>query len=663
MIAFGIALYFDLQHPYWTISTVYIVSNPLSGSSAAKATYRLLGTIIGGAVTVLMVPPLVNSPELLSAAIIGWVALCAYAGQLDQSPRGYTFQLAGYTVLLAGLPVVDAPSEVFTMAISRVEEIGLAIICATIINQIVFPGHVGPVLTQKINGWMKSVSDLATDVFLGRMDAKKTQHEWHALTGSIVGMRTLVAEVAYDASHHRELAGLLRGIQDKMRLLPPILSAIEDHVVWQQTSDTPAPSLLEDLLFQCGKWVQSGHGASEEDAHGLLALSEELETMALKTGGQALLTASLAKRIGRFIEVWHECSILHEDLREETISPRSERLIARSQPIKVYRDHGMGLVAALGTVLAIAVPMIFWISTSWTPGMLITQISGVFCCRWIGMDNPTFMLRKTVSALVITAIVAIGLNFTLLPILTDYSTLVAALGLLMIPVGAMKANPAQRIRSALFCIFLPLMLQLHNRLSLDFQSMLTSDVGLILGVACCLVITGLVKTAGAQARARTLLRAGWRVVAAVASTPSAANNRKLQRLLDLVSLWASRQATLPKDSPAMQHDLLRDLRLGNNLGLLQDLAQKAAASARTSVFELGGEITRFYRKGQKDNDRNAVMEKLKSCWNEIAEESDPMLRHRMQTQLVALQICLGRRLPALGTNTATTQALWETANA
>ena len=470
MLAFGLALYFDLEHPYWTISTVYIVSNPLSGTSASKGAYRLIGTIVGGIMTVIMVPPLVNSPELLCAAFIGWVSLCAYISQLDRTPRSYTFQLAGYTVLLAGLPVVDSPGNVFPMAVSRVEEIGLAIICAILVNRIVFPSHVGPVVAKQITTWMESARALVLDVFKGgQMDVEKTKQEWQALTGGIVSMRELVAHVAYDASHHQELAKLLSGIQDRMRLLPPILSAIEDHVIQIGLHPAANHPELSRLLADVEAWAREGRGADAKDTGRLFARAQRLEKTALAEIGPGLLASSLSQRVGRFIEVWHECCVLHEDLRMGAVSPRSKKFLSQSPRIRVFRDHGQALLAAFATALAIAAPMAFWIGSGWEAGMLVTQLSGVFCCRWIGMDNPSFLMRKTLAALVLTAVASLILNFTVLTSITGFASLVAVLGLVMIPMGAMRNTPTQRITSMLFCIFLPLMVNLRDTVSLDFQ--------------------------------------------------------------------------------------------------------------------------------------------------------------------------------------------------
>ena len=134
-----IAFSLDLKSPGWAMTTVYLTSQPLSGALRAKAVYRTIGTIIGGAAMVAIVPNLIDAPELTTLAIILWVALCVFVSLLDRTPRSYIFVLSGYTAALIGFPSVLAPGTVFDTAVSRVEEITLGVVCAAIVHSLIFP--------------------------------------------------------------------------------------------------------------------------------------------------------------------------------------------------------------------------------------------------------------------------------------------------------------------------------------------------------------------------------------------------------------------------------------------------------------------------------------------------------------------------------------------
>src|ERR1700740_1170138 len=82
-----IAFSLDLKSPGWAMTTVYLTSQPISGAMRAKAFYRVIGTIVGGAAMIAIVPNLVDAPELTTAAIILWVTLCLFVSLHDRTPR------------------------------------------------------------------------------------------------------------------------------------------------------------------------------------------------------------------------------------------------------------------------------------------------------------------------------------------------------------------------------------------------------------------------------------------------------------------------------------------------------------------------------------------------------------------------------------------------
>src|ERR1700677_1712472 len=125
MLAVYIALAIGLDRPYWAMATVYIVSQPLTGSLRSKALFRLLGTFIGATATGVLGRNLGDAPELLCVALALWTGVCLYVALLDRTPRSYVFLLAGYTAALIGFPSVMTPGSIFNTAVLRVQEIGI----------------------------------------------------------------------------------------------------------------------------------------------------------------------------------------------------------------------------------------------------------------------------------------------------------------------------------------------------------------------------------------------------------------------------------------------------------------------------------------------------------------------------------------------------------
>jgi len=69
ILALFIAFSLNLKSPGWAMTTVILTSQPLSGVLRAKAVYRVMGTLIGGAAMVAIVPNLVDAPELTTLVL------------------------------------------------------------------------------------------------------------------------------------------------------------------------------------------------------------------------------------------------------------------------------------------------------------------------------------------------------------------------------------------------------------------------------------------------------------------------------------------------------------------------------------------------------------------------------------------------------------------
>ena len=69
LLALYIALAIPLDNPYWAMASVYVVSHPLSGATRSKALYRALGTLLGAAASVAIIPTFAQQPLMMSLAM------------------------------------------------------------------------------------------------------------------------------------------------------------------------------------------------------------------------------------------------------------------------------------------------------------------------------------------------------------------------------------------------------------------------------------------------------------------------------------------------------------------------------------------------------------------------------------------------------------------
>ena len=185
------------------MASVYITSNQLTGATNSKAVYRILGTLIGAAGTIILVPNLVNAPELLSLAIALWVGICLYLALIDGTPRSYVFMLAGYTVALLGFPVVSAPQSTFDIVVSRVQEIMLGIICASVVAMLVLPRSVASAVTAQADAWLAGARRLGADVLTGRGSEQERDDERIRLAAVASEIDQLGRHLGYEAAFRK----------------------------------------------------------------------------------------------------------------------------------------------------------------------------------------------------------------------------------------------------------------------------------------------------------------------------------------------------------------------------------------------------------------------------------------------------------------------------
>ncbi|OWJ77795.1 FUSC family protein [Haematobacter missouriensis] len=642
MLAYWIALRFDLSRPFWAVGTVYIVAHPLSGAITSKAVYRLFGTVVGGIMTVALLPNLVNGPWLLIGAIALWVGFCVYISLLDRTPRSYFFLLSGYTVLLAGLPIVDTPQLAFDTAVARVQEIAIAIICAALVSRLVLPRHAGPVLMARADAWLADASKLAQGLLNPVVDRAALHREMHRLAGDSVEMRAFATHVAYDTSPHRDLNRLMHGLQHRMALVLPLLSALRDQHA--ALAGSPLAERLQREQALLAEWMQATHAGAAAPAPPVVdALMADSPATAVASGPVAdewevLVYANATRRMADLIDVWRDCGTLRDDLRSEQISRESRRILSGIDWIPPHRDHGMAALAAFAAVATIIVGSVLWIYSGWHNGLFIPQIGGVFCCILATMDNPVPAMRKFLPILLWAMLAAFIYTFAVMPFLQGFLSLAAALGLFLIPAGLFLAIPRTFMVGMGLCINFPFMLALQSRLSLDFVAFVDPNIATMLGVVTAITVCGLVRAVGAETSAFRLLRAGWREVATTAWRPATHGLRLSSRLIDVMGQMASRIAALPADSPLLMGDLLRDLRAGVNLSELRQQMPARTVSERARLARLIDEVAGFYRQRSSVHETidPAVLTLLDDC---LAAARAARAREEAQV-LAALRLCL-----------------------
>jgi uncharacterized membrane protein YccC len=219
LIALLVAFTFNLDQPYWALLTVFIVSQPLqSGQVLAKSFYRIVGTLIGAAVALLLVALCAQERILFLGGLALWIGLCAFGSQYPRNFAAYCFVLSGYTAAIVGIPGALDAGNAFYVATGRVTDISLGIIVAAMVSHVVMPNSLFPSLWQAVADASAGLAGYAIALF----SAGATAPLRPKLLGQAMAIENLRASAIFE---DREI----RDRSDSLRLLDRALINARHH--------------------------------------------------------------------------------------------------------------------------------------------------------------------------------------------------------------------------------------------------------------------------------------------------------------------------------------------------------------------------------------------------------------------------------------------------
>jgi uncharacterized membrane protein YccC len=569
LLALYIAFSIGLPRPYWAMLTAYITAQPLSGAVRSKAVYRILGTLLGAAVTVALVPALDDSPALLSLALALWVGFCLFVSLLDRTPRAYAFMLSGYTAAIIGFPSVEDPGAIFGVAVTRVEEIGLGIICASLFHSLVFPSSVANALVGRIDGVLADASGWVRDALQG-VRTEETDRERRRLAADSTELHVLASHLPFDTAQFRPTTQAVRALRDRLSLVPPVATAVEDRLEALGAPGHPLDAELRRLVAEAQAFAAAeGPDITSGDADRLIQACQDLQPrLQADSDWPTLLKASLLHRLAQLIDALRDCRDLRAYVREPTRQPppRLAALISARARRPLHRDYGLALLSGGAAALATAFCCLFWIMTSWTDGSSAPLWAAVLCCLYATQDDPapgifTFTIYMTL-ALPLAGFYLFGI----LPAIDGFTALGLCMAPTLLTIGYFLADPRKSQRAFAVVWGFTGALSLTETFHANLANFINTSMAQIFGVLVALVVTRLFRSVGAEWTAWRILRSGWRDLALLARASVKPDRLAwTNQMLDRLGLLTPRLALAAADQRLAAADALNDLRIGLNV--------------------------------------------------------------------------------------------------
>ncbi len=592
-----IAFSLDLKSPGWAMTTVYLTSQPISGVMRAKAVYRVIGTLVGGAAMIAIVPNLVNAPELTTAAIILWVTFCLFVALHDRTPRSYMFVLSGYTAALIGFPSVLAPGTVFDTAVSRVEEITIGVVCAALVHSLILPKSALSAFEAKLKSALADARVWIGDG-LTREPTPEVEMGRRHIAGDITELYLLGTSLRYDTSPQHPDIGTIRAFDRKIVTLLPLLTSIEDRLTVLRRMG-PLPDKLDRLVSDVHDWVQSTAPSDPARAEELRqACIAATPAVGERTTWADLLTVNVSERLMELICSWQASLDLAASLADPSRKPSAEirALAAQIGEKPLHTDWGIALLSALAATVAMGICAFFWIVTAWPEGANAVAIAAVSCALFAAVDDPTQMQRPFTIVLALCIPVVIVYQFFILPAVSGFELLSLSLAFVLIPAGIMMAIPAYALIGLALALGFCVEMSLQTNYTADFAQIVNANSAFVVGALVALITTRLMRVIGVQTAARRLMRASYGDLAGIAdgSAPMT-RDEWASRMLDRVGLLLFRRPRFEARPHNEFADALGDLRIGVNLIETRAMAAQVNDERRQRMAAMFAGIAAHFR--------------------------------------------------------------------
>ncbi|MCK9700357.1 FUSC family protein [Pseudomonas syringae pv. syringae] len=451
-LTYWLALRLELPQPHTAMITVFIVMQPQSGQVFAKSFYRLLGTLAGSAMMVLLMALFAQNPLPFLGSLALWVGLCSAGAARYRNFRAYGFVLAGYTAAMVGLPALAHPEGSFMSAVWRVLEITLGILCSTAISAAVLPQSSSAAMR---NALYLRFGGFARFVVNGlRGDISRAEFE----TGNVrfvaeaIGLEGLRSVTVFEDPHMRRRNGRLNRLNSEFMAVTTRFNALHQ--------------LLERLRLEQAEQVLKHIDPGLEN---LAALLDGFADRALTNDDAALLVTRLESCREHFPE---RVRSLRAEL-EHTLPSDAERLDFHTSFELLYRllselldyarthaslaDHShereqwkgsfvprthwmTALAAGARATCVVGLMSVYWVLTAWPSGASMVLASAATVALSSTTHNPRRMSLQMAGGTLLGALSGFIETFFLFPHIDGFPLLC----LLLAPVFVLGAYLGSR---------------------------------------------------------------------------------------------------------------------------------------------------------------------------------------------------------------------------
>ena len=619
LIALLVAFTFNLDQPYWALLTVFIVSQPQqSGLVLAKSFYRIIGTIIGAAVALLLVALFAQERVLFLGGLALWVGLCTFGSQYARNWAAYAFVLSGYTVAIVGIPGALDAGNAFYIATGRVTEISLGIIVAATVSYVVLPNSLAPSLWQAVANAHAGLADYAVALF-GAGDTAPLRAK---LLGQAIEIENLRASAIFEDREIRDRSNALRLLD------AALINAVGVAQLLRRTLDA---------LGHTGASTAAGVGDAIAEATAAIKgwRAAAIDAAAL---GRCLLRARARLPLVR--QLCRDPSAPNEEvIQRVAVVGRLREFFAaltayaeayevfvsgeKTTPRRIGFAHSNDLMGALWTGLraALAVFLIssFWILTNWAHGSTAAVLGAVATARLATMGPAVPIAVGATLIFALATLPAFIIIEVLLPLAEGFGMFALAVAPMLFLCAFLMAHKKTMLIGYLSALLFASAGGFLDRMVYDPVGMLNTCIAAIVAAATAMVLWAIIAPATPEAARRRFVRAARHALARIAVQRRRIGLAEFETAMtEAVNQLHGQLQPDQRDDIAAFEAAIALLDAGRELiRVRDDHASSATAALELEIAELAGN----QRAQWLDRARRTAEEAAAKCLAELREDA------------------------------------------
>jgi uncharacterized membrane protein YccC len=567
--------------------------------SVGRGLFRFLGTMIGAAVTVSIVPTLVSEPLISSAALASWIGFCLYVAHLDGTLRAYAFQLAGYTTSMIGFPYVMDARAIFTVASIRVQEATVDISRAALVHAVILPRKVPYLVQTRIAAiladserWSHHMLGLARDALLTGDRALSAVE--------MLDLYQLSTHLPLDTARGSVQSEILRVLQRRLLAVLSLSGAIDDTLAELQELSRDVLTQLVSLFEQVRAWLDTPDKVIDLGVSETLLQRMHQHRIGLSTHASwhDLLIDRLLSNLADLILAHQDCRLLEQRLKR--VRPRwnfdlPERSPGSNLGCVRHLDHRLVARGAIGAAIGITIGCALWIWTSWSDGAIAVSLVGTSCVLFGIADQPIDNFIRYVAGSIVGIWVGLAYGFAILPRTTDVAIPVAALLPVLLITGSLLVRPRYALAALAVVLTVPVIAGVEPANASGFSGEANGVIAILIGLLMAVAGVRLFQTLGISHSTSRILRAIRRDVARRATGRANEVTSWTSQMVDRISLLIPQLAG-DSQSSYLLRQALADVRTGNAAGELWTLEKQLRnRKVKSCVATFLDELATYYR--------------------------------------------------------------------